>query len=114
MGYFLFFISYVLYIFATSSYHVFFIQALLAIGEVSITPSWSAVIATSLTKGRERQIYSDFFGYRSIFEGLAAAFGGLYAMQFGFDNLFVIMAALALLAALISLFIKEDHSSMKG
>ncbi|MEE9252345.1 MAG: MFS transporter [Thermodesulfobacteriota bacterium] len=106
-GYFVFFICYLLYLMASSPFHVFGIQALLAFGEVIITPSWSAVIATSLKKGMERKIYSDFFGYRSIFEGIAAALGGLLAMKFGFNAIFSIMAALALTACVVSLFIEE-------
>ena len=106
-GYFIFFISYILYILSSAPWHVFGIQALLAFGEVIITPSWSAVIATSLDKGRERSIYSDFYGYRSFFEGGAAIAGGYFAMQYGFDAVFTTMATFALLASLISLFLKE-------
>lgn len=106
-GYFLFFISYVLYIFAFNVVHVFFIQGMLAIAEVIISPSWSAVIATSLTKGKERGIYSDFYGYRSIFEGFAAIAGGILAVQLGFNTLFAIMAILALSASIISRRINE-------
>ena len=50
--------------------HVLIIEGLLAFGEVVINPSWSAVIATSLTIGKERPIYSDFYGYLSFFEGV--------------------------------------------
>ena len=107
LGYFLFFIGYVFYIFATTVIHVFFIQGILAVAEVIINPSWSAVIATSLTKGKERGIYSDFYGYRSIAEGIAAIAGGFLALQLGFNTLFVTMAIFALIASVISRFIKE-------
>lgn len=110
-GYFIFFICYASYIFASSPMHVFFIQAFLALGEVVATPSWSAVIAVSLTKGRERKIYSDFYGYRSLFEGVAAVLGGLFALKFGFDAVFMLMAAFALSASFISLFIDEHIES---
>ena len=106
-GYFLFFIGYTFYIFATNVVHVFLIQGILAVGEVIINPSWSAVIATSLTKGNERGIYSDFYGYRSIFEGIAAIAGGLLAVALGFNTLFVLMAIFALIASIISRFITE-------
>src|SRR6185503_7982924 len=75
-GYFLFFVGYLCYIFASNVMHVLAIQALLALAEVIINPSWSAVIANALEKGSERRIYSDFYGYRSIFEGIAAIAGG--------------------------------------
>ena len=107
LGYFLFFVGYVFYIFATNVLHVFFIQGILAIAEVIINPSWSAVIATSLTKGKERGIYSDFYGYRSMFEGIAAIAGGFVALKLGFNTLFVTMAIFALLASIVSRFLKE-------
>ena len=101
-GYFLFFVSYLGYLFATKTVHIFFIQGLLAFAEVVINPSWSAVIAVSLTKGKERNIYSDFYGYRSIFEGLAAISGGLLAFYLGYNTLFILMACFALTASLLS------------
>lgn len=107
IGYFIFFISYILYIFSSEILHVFGIQALLALGEVIINPSWSAVIATSLSKGKERKIYSDFYGYRSLFEGMAAIAGGFFAMQFGFNAVFGVMAGFALTASILGFFIKE-------
>lgn len=107
-GYFIFFIGYILYLFASNTSHVLFIQGLLALGEVIINPSWSAVIAMSLTKGKERGIYSDFYGYRSFFEGAAAVGGGIVATHLGFNTVFALMAVFALAASVLSCFIKED------
>ena len=108
LGYFLFGVGYVFYIFANNIIHVFCIQALLAFAEVIINPSWSAVIANALTKGKERGIYSDFYGYRSIFEGLAAISGGFLAMYLGFNSLFILMATFAFTASLLSLSLSKD------
>ena len=110
-GYVVFAIGYSLYIFAKEPLHIFAIQALLAIGEVIVTPSWSAVIATSLEQGKERRIYADFYGYRSLFEGLAAFAGGYVVMQFSFTFLFELMTGFALLAAIVSLFIVEPENT---
>ena len=106
-GYFIFCLGYVGYIFASNITHVLIIQGLLAFGEVVINPSWSAVIATSLTKGKERTIYSDFYGYRSFFEGAGAIAGGILATQAGFHILFGFMAVFALAASILSLFLEE-------
>src|SRR4030095_13784893 len=100
-------IFYFLYLFASVPVHIYFIQAILSIGETAITPSWSAVIAMSLEKGKERHIYSNFYGYRSLFEGAAAITGGLFAVQFGFNAVFMIMCVFALSSSVISLFINE-------
>ncbi|MCR4368617.1 MAG: MFS transporter [archaeon] len=106
-GYIIFFFGYISYLFASSPLHVFGIQALLAIGEAIINPSWSAVIAASLEKGKERENYSKFYGYRSIISGLAALAGGFIANAFGFTIVFGAMAAFALVAAVIVLEVKE-------
>jgi len=109
-GYFVFFAGYILYLAASKPIHVFGIQALLAFGEVIINPSWSAVIANALEKGSERKIYSDFYGYRSIFEGLAAITGGFLAVGIGFEAVFAIMAVFALSAGILALFLEENNS----
>jgi len=109
-GYFIFFLGYVFYLSATNIVHVLIIQGLLAFGEVIINPSWSAVIANALTKGKERSIYSDFYGYRAIFEGGAAILGGILATQMGFNALFMLMAAFALAASLLALLLEEKNS----
>ncbi len=109
-GYFIMGIGYFLYLFASMPMHIYFIQAILSIGETIITPSWSAVIAISLQKGKERHIYSNFYGYRSLFEGAAAITGGLFAMAFGFNTVFIMMFTFAILSSILSLFINEDKN----
>ena len=112
-GYFVMFIDYFLYLFASKPYHIYFIQGILSLGETIITPSWSAVIATSLVKGKERHIYSNFYGYRSLFEGTAAITGGLFAMNFGFDVVFTIMCVFALSSSVISYLLMKKNPQGK-
>jgi len=57
--------------------------------------------------GKERGIYSDFYGYRSIFEGLAAIGGGFSCYAFRFNVLFGLMAGFALTASMLGLFLKN-------
>ncbi len=107
-GYLIFAVSYGLYMTASKPIHIFGIQALLAFAEVVINPSWSSTIAISLTKGKERGLYSDFYGYRSIFEGLSALVGGYLAMRLGFNALFGLMTVFALAASVLGLFLEND------
>lgn len=107
IGYFLFSVSYFFYIGASRPSHVFYIQIVLAIGETIVNPAWSAVIAMSLEKGKERGIYSNFYGYRSIFEGIAAISGGLFAIKLGFNVVFIFMGLFALTASIFSFFLVE-------
>jgi len=108
IGYAVMGLGYLAYMFANKPLDVFLIQGIISLGETVINPSWSAIIATSLEKGKERHLYANFFGYRSIFEGVAAIFGGLFAMEFGFNVLFGIMASFAITSGLLSLLIKES------
>lgn len=100
----------VYFLYPTSSqlYHVFILQAVLAVGESLITPSWSATIATSLSSGQERETYSKFYGYRSLFEGSAAIIGGFIAMQLGFTIIFCIMGSFAIISASLMRFITAE------
>lgn len=108
VGYLTMGIAYGLYIGVSAMWQVFALQALLSVGEAMITPSWSAVLATSLTEGKERDIYARFFGYRSLFEGVAAILGGAFAMYLGFDMVFALMAGFAVISALLSLGISTQ------
>lgn len=109
-GYLITGICYIMYLFAEIPAHVFIIQGVLSIGQAVINPSWSAIIATSLDKGKERKTYSQFYGYRALFEGAAAIVGAISASKFGFSIVFGIMSILAISAGVISLFIKEKTS----
>lgn len=106
-GYVLMGFCYLSYIFAENPQHVFIIQGMLSLGETIINPSWSAIIAISLKKGKERHLYTHFFGYRSLFEGVAALIGGVFTIKFGFSLVFGIMAGFAIASGVLSLFIDE-------
>ncbi len=112
-GYFLYALGYFLYIFVSNPLQIIGIQIILAIGEVIVTPSWSAIIADSLHKGKERAIYANFFGYRAIFQGVAAVFGGYFAIKLGFTSVFVIMTALSIAAGSISFLIRDNSAEKK-
>ena len=96
---------YIGYVGVENLYQVFILQVILSFGESIITPSWSATLAIGLTKGREREIYAKFYGYRSIFEGTAAIIGAYFAMTFGFTVVFSLMAGIAFTASLLVLFV---------
>jgi len=110
IGYTIMGLGYGAYIFANKPMHVFVIQGALSLGETIINPSWSAIIATSLQKGKERHLYAHFYGYRSLFEGGAALLGGVFAVKFGFNLVFGIMVGFAIASGFLSLLIEENIS----
>ena len=107
VGYSIMGVGYAGYLIAGKPLDVFIIQGIVSLGETIINPSWSAVIASSLEKGKERSIYSNFYGYRSFFEGIAAIVGGLFAVKFGFNVLFGIMTLFAFSSGALALFVDE-------
>ena len=111
-GYLLMGVTFFFYTGVSNIWQVFVLQAILSLGEALITPSWSATIATSLTEGKERDIYSRFYGYRSLFEGTAAILGGAFAMYFGFKGIFVLMGIFAVTSAGLVQLLREDQEEM--
>lgn len=107
-GYCMYAVAYIGYVFASAPWHVFVIQGWLALADTILNPCWSAVIATSLTTGSERGIYSKFYGIRSIFEALGAFMGGIAIAMFGFTYTFLLMTVFSLCSAFLTLFLKID------
>ena len=106
-GYVMMGIVYCFYPAVSELYQVFILQACLSLSESVITPSWSASIAEALEKGEERQTYSNFYGYRSLFEGAAAIIGGYIAMELGFNVIFFAMAGCALASAAVVCMLED-------
>ena len=107
-GYALMGVVYFFYPAVSAVWHVYLLQIFLAFSESIITPSWSAAIAIALEEGSERKTYSNFYGYRSLFEGTAAILGGYIAMELGFEVIFFIMAGLALASSIVVSFMLPD------
>jgi predicted MFS family arabinose efflux permease len=109
IGYLMYVIGYLGYIFIYAPYQLFLVLGWIAIADSLLNPAWSAVLASSLQTGKERETYSKFYGYRSIFEGIGALIGGIAIVTFGFTWTFVIMAGFALAASLFSLRLKINE-----
>jgi hypothetical protein len=101
---------YLFYPGVTAVWQVFILQSFLSFSESIITPSWSASIAVSLEEGSERKTYSNFYGYRSLFEGAAAIIGGYIAMELGFAVIFFIMAGFALASSIVVSFLHPEEN----
>ena len=110
-GYTLMGLVYLFYPSVSAVWHVYILQVFLAFSESIITPSWSATIAVSLEEGSERKTYSNFYGYRSLFEGTAAIVGGYIALKLGFTVIFFTMTALAFASSAVVYFIDRSDES---
>lgn len=107
-GYMMYAIAYLAYIIVDAPVWLFVIQGWLAVADTILNPSWSAVIATSLSTGQERVTYAKFYGYRSMFEALGAFIGGIAIVSIGFSWTFALMALFAACSAFLALAIRFD------
>jgi len=94
-------ISWLLYIFANSFTAFICIQVLLGIGEAVGSPAFDAMLATHLQKGAEINDYSTWKLVQNLSLAIASLIGGFVVYFTGFNLLFIIMALLGLLAAVI-------------
>lgn len=87
-----------MFIFAGNIFHFVLLQILLGLGEALGTPTFDAVFAEHLDKGRHIREYAD---WKLIVNGTTAVgtiIGGLIVTTLGFSWLFVAMSGLAMVA----------------
>ncbi len=103
-----------LYLFAFAPFHIYFLQALLGIGDALAVPAYLAIFSRHLDKEHEGTEWS----VRSVFTGVAAAIagagGGVIVDAFGFKALFLVAGTFAAFSTasifLIKPFIYEERA----
>jgi len=96
------------FIISTLPGHVYFFQALQAIGMAMVIPSWSAVFTRHIDQGKEAfewSVRSTSLGFAT---GLTGAAGGITAALFGFKTIFVLAGSLSFVSALLLLLIHKE------
>ncbi len=93
-------ISWFLFIFAGSIWHLIIIQILIGLGEALGSPSFDAIFAEHLDKGMQIREYSTWKLIVNASNALAAILGGIIVYFFGFSFLFIIMSVLAIISFL--------------
>ena len=89
------------YLFVSSPWHLFFIQAGLGIAEAVGTPAWDALYAQSIDKEADTFAWGLASGQSQIVTGLAIIGGGLIVHYFSFNTLFIFMGIIQIIATLI-------------
>jgi len=96
------------YIYATSPWHLYALQAIYAFGMAMSLAGWSAIFTRNIDKGHESTEWGlSATGY-SIGTGIAGVVGGYAVETFGFNPVFIGVGALGLIGALLLLGIKGD------
>ena len=93
------------YFFVTSPVHLFLVQAVLGIAAAVKNPSWYALFAKNLTKGKESSQWATVDGLDYISVGIAAIIGGVVASTLGFRALFSLMFVTASISFIITGFL---------
>lgn len=96
------------FIFATLPWHIYFLQAIYALGAAAITPSWGGIFTRHIDKGKEAQSWAFSSSSLGIGTGLAGIVGGTTAKIFGFTPLFVGVGLAGITSALLLLLIRDE------
>jgi MFS family permease len=102
-----------LFIFSTKIWHVYLIQAFYGIGYSFRLPGWFGMFTRHIDKGREGYEWSFDSLLSGIGAAIAAALGGIIAVKFGFEILFVLIGAISIIGSAVLIFLyyifKPDH-----
>jgi MFS family permease len=114
-GYFLYSIIPLLYIFIKTPYQLYIIEFLLGIFAAFVFPSWYAIFTRHIDKGKEGIEWGTYNTLVDLGGAFAAGIGGLIAVSFGFNVLFISASFFIFLGALGLIFIyKEMRMPDKG
>jgi len=106
------------YIFSSLPWHIYFLQAIYAIGMGMNTPGYTAIFTRHIDKGKEAFGWSVRGAFVGAGAGVAGALGGIIAIRFGFTLLFTGVGIFVLLSAFLPLliykdFLPRDHKSSR-
>ena len=99
-----------LYIFATSPMHVYLIQIMFGIAGAMAYPAWMGLFTRNLEEGRESFIWGLHSTTTEMSAAATAALGGFLADKLGFDSLFLVSGAVAVLGALALIVVYPEIS----
>ena len=99
-GYILIGVGYTLYIFVNSIWFLLLCQIIIGLGEAVYSPAFDTVYSRHLTENKIGREWGAWESMNYFSAAAGAIVGGLIAVNFGFDTLFIIMAILCIFSAL--------------
>lgn len=103
------------YLFVSSPWHLFVVQAGLGVAEALATPTWNALYAKHENKKQDGLQWGLAGGQGQIITGIALVIGGLIVNYFSFTTLFLTMGIVSMLAAFYqSKSLRIVHKQMKS
>lgn len=107
-GYFVLAFGALAFILVTDPAEIYLVQVVNAIGVGMLTPAWQAVYSKAEDRGREVREWALFDGVNSILIAIAAFCGGIYVTFFPFKSLFLLIFAIQIVAAFVSIRILRN------
>lgn len=89
------------YLFVSSPWHLFFVQAGLGIAEAIGTPAWDALYAKNIDETHDTYAWGLASGQSQIVTGMAIVCGGLIAHYISFNALFITMGSIQVIATIM-------------
>ena len=102
------------YIFSRLPWHIYFLEAIYAVGMGMNIPGFTAIFTRHIDKGREAFSWSIRSASVGVGTGVAGALGGLIAYNFGFNNLFIGVIIFFVFCAFLPLLIFKDVKTRDG
>ncbi len=99
LGYVLIGTGFFMYQFVDSIMFLFAIQILIGFGEAIYSPAFDKLYSAHLDKGKSGTQWGAWEGMNYFTAAFGALVGGLIVTRFGFDAIFIIMAALSYISA---------------
>ncbi len=103
-------VVYFMYMYITSVWHIYVLQALMGLGAALSFPGWYSIFTKHIDKGKEAYEWSLYDVLLGIGMAATAALGGFIAERFGFQVLFALIGSFTLLGALLLLMIRKNVS----
>lgn len=89
------------YLFVSSPWHLFFVQAGLGIAEAVGTPAWDALYAKNIMEEHDTYAWGLSSGQSQIVTGISIVCGGLIVNYFSFNALFITMGIIQVIATIL-------------
>ena len=106
LGYLLCSFAFLGYVFVSTFWHLFLVEALFGLGWALGTPATDAIYALNLPKKKIASQFALWEAITYIFGGIAAIVGGLVVVAFSFKALFIFMFIISLIPVMIALYME--------
>jgi MFS family permease len=96
------------YMLSSLPWHIYVLEGIYAFGTAMAWPAWAAIFTRHIDRGKEGFEWSVEHVAFSFGTGITGAIGGILAVKFGFNIVFLITGFIAMLGGLLPLFIIKD------